>query len=41
LIYEIDLPFVAGLKEYYSIPLFSAVLRRCGGYMIDKSKIHD
>ena len=41
MIYEIDLPFVAGLKEYDKIALVSTILRRCGGYMVDRKSMQD
>ncbi len=38
-IYEVDLPFIDGLKEFDQIKGLSAVLRRCGGYFIDKQNL--
>mmetsp|Transcript_29854 Transcript_29854/g.29017 ORF Transcript_29854/g.29017 Transcript_29854/m.29017 type:complete len:189 (+) Transcript_29854:1251-1817(+) len=38
--YEIELPFIAGLNEFDQIPLLSKVMRRCGGYFVDKKHRH-
>jgi len=37
LIYGIDLPFVTGLKEFEEITFITTLLRKAGGYFIDKS----
>ena len=34
-LYEIDLPWVTGLKEFDEINVLSGVMRRMGGYFID------
>lgn len=33
--YDIELPFLAGLKEFDQIPFLSRVMRRCGGYFVE------
>jgi hypothetical protein len=38
-LYEIDLPFVTGLKEFDEINVFSRIMRRWGGYFIDKKHL--
>ena len=38
-IYEIDLPFIAGLEKYDEVSLYQKVLRRCGGFWVDERKL--
>jgi glycerol-3-phosphate O-acyltransferase len=35
ILYEIELPFIAGLKEFDEINVLSRIMRRCGAYFID------
>ena len=39
--YELELPFIAGLKEYDEINVLSLTMRRCGGYFVDPKFIDD
>jgi glycerol-3-phosphate O-acyltransferase len=42
--YELDLPFVNGLKEFDEIVIMSRILRKCGGFFVNtqnlKSRIY-
>lgn len=40
IMYEIDMPFVNGLKEFDEISVVSRVLRRCGGYFIETNYLN-
>ena len=35
IMYEMDLPFVNGLKEFDEIMLMSNILRKCGGFFVN------
>mmetsp|Transcript_12795 Transcript_12795/g.12705 ORF Transcript_12795/g.12705 Transcript_12795/m.12705 type:complete len:216 (-) Transcript_12795:318-965(-) len=37
--YELDVPFVDGLKEFDNIMVLSKVMRKCGGFFIDKQNL--
>lgn len=39
IMYEVDLPFVVGLKEFDEIPVISKILRRCGGIFVNKKHL--
>ncbi len=39
IMYEIDMPFVNGLKEFDEIAVVSSILRRCGGYFIETNNL--
>ena len=34
-LYGIELPFIAGLKEFDEINFLSRIMRRCGGYFVN------
>jgi glycerol-3-phosphate O-acyltransferase len=38
-IYEVDIPFINGLKDFDDIAVMSKLLRKCGGYFIDKKHL--
>lgn len=40
-LYEIDLPFVTGLKEFDEINIFSRIMRRWGAYFINTKNLND
>src|SRR2546430_189123 len=39
--YDIELPFITGLKDFYEIPILSKILRKCGGYFIDEEHLNN
>jgi hypothetical protein len=39
ILYEIDIPFVNGLKEFDDIMILSKTLRKCGGYFVDQKSL--
>lgn len=38
-LYDMDIPFVTGLKEYDNITFLSKVMRNCGGYFVDNKNL--
>ena len=38
--YEIDLPFVNGLKEFDEIMVLSKMFRKCGGFFVDTKNLN-
>ena len=40
ILYEIDLPFVIGLKEFANLTVFSGVFKKCGALFMDKNNLH-
>lgn len=41
ILYEIDVPFVLGQKEYDGISFFNKVLRKCGFFFVDEMFYQD
>jgi glycerol-3-phosphate O-acyltransferase len=37
--YDIDLPFIAGLKQFDDVAVLSRIMRRCGGYFVNSKHL--
>ena len=36
IVYEVDLPFIPGLKEFSNAPILTRILRQVGGFFVDE-----
>ncbi len=41
IMYDMEMPFIAGLKEFDEINLLSRIMRRCGGYFVDEKYLQN
>ena len=39
-LYDMDLPFIAGIKEYDEITFMSKIMRNCGAYFVDNRNLN-